>query len=353
MRILLGMSGGLDSTYAALKLIEEGHTVEGAVIVMHRHTEIDAARAAADSLGIPLHVIEAEERFDRCVVDYFVSEYRSGRTPNPCVVCNSDVKFRVLCDYADEHGFDMIATGHYAKIIRVDSSGKARYAVSSARDTKKDQTYMLWRLPQDILSRLCLPLCNVEKSEARENTREAGISAADREESQEICFIPSGDYAEFIEERTAPAEHGSFIDTDGNILGEHRGIIRYTIGQRKGLGIAMGQRVFVTDIDPLANTVTLSAADSYSDSVKVSGMVFSAIEEPSESSELELFVKLRYLAPRIPCLLKYNGNGNASAILEVAQRAVTPGQSAVFYDADGTLVAGGFIESSALKKPKI
>ena len=345
MRILLGMSGGLDSTYAALRLIEEGHTVEGAVIVMHKHTEIDAAKASAESLGIRLHVINAELQFDICVVDYFVSEYRSGRTPNPCVVCNSDVKFRTLCDYAEKHGFDAISTGHYAKIVKIGSGEKARYAISSAKDNKKDQTYMLWRLPQDILAKLYLPLYNMEKSQVRENAREAGISAADREESQEICFIPTGDYADFIEERTSPVPHGSFVDADGNILGEHRGIIRYTIGQRKGLGIAMGQRVFVTDIDPLANTVMLSLNDSYSDRVGVLGMVFSAIDEPDANSELKLLVKLRYLAPRIPCVLKYLGGGVAEVTLETPQRAVTPGQSAVFYDESGTLIAGGFIST--------
>ncbi len=344
MRILLGMSGGLDSTYAARKLMDEGHAVEGAVIVMHKHTESDAAKEAAAALGIPLHIISAEEQFDRCVVDYFVSEYRQGRTPNPCVVCNSDVKFRVLYDYAVSHGFDMIATGHYARIQKVGAGAHTRYTLSCARDSKKDQTYMLWMLPQKILSRLCLPLSDMEKDDVRKSARADGISAADRDESQEICFIPSGDYVAFIEERTAPVPHGNFIDADGNVLGEHQGIIRYTVGQRKGLGIAMGQRVFVTDINPEDNTVTLSPNDSYKNTVSVSGMRFSSISEPESDSEHSLFVKLRYLAPRVPCRLKYLGEGRGTVTLESPVRAVTPGQSAVFYDSDATLVAGGFIE---------
>lgn len=350
MRILLGMSGGLDSTYAALQLKNEGHTVEGAFIKMHQYAETDEAVSAAKGLGIPLHIINAEEQFENCVVNYFVSEYRSGRTPNPCVVCNSEVKFRILCDYAKEHGFDKIATGHYAKVVEINTDDGTRYALSCSKDTKKDQTYMLWRLPQDILAMLYLPLYDIEKKEVRENAKNAGMLAADREESQEICFIPSGDYATFIEERTSPSPHGNFIDSDGKILGEHLGIIRYTVGQRKGLGIAMGQRVFVTDINPVENTVTLSSLDSHGDVVTVSGMMFSAAPNPPADSEISLFVKLRYLAPKIPCTLKYLGNGEGKVFLDSPVRAVTPGQSAVFYDAEGVLTAGGFIVSSELRK---
>ena len=349
MRILLGMSGGLDSTYAALRLKNEGNTVEGAFISMHRYAETEEAVLAANGLGIPLHIINAEEQFDKSVVEYFISEYRSGRTPNPCVVCNSEVKFRILCDYAKKNGFDKIATGHYAKVVKIDKGNGVRYALSCSKDARKDQTYMLWRIPQDILEMLYLPLNDIEKKEVRDSAKDAGLLAADREESQEICFIPSGDYAAFIEERTSPSPHGNFVDSDGKILGEHRGIISYTVGQRKGLGIAMGQRVFVTDINPAENTVTLSPFDSYGDYVAVSGLMFSAIEEPPVDSEISLSVKLRYLAPKIPCTLKYLGNGEGMVLLDTPVRAITPGQSAVFYDADEVLTAGGFIVSSRLR----
>ena len=340
MKILLGMSGGLDSTFAAYKLSKCGHEVEGAVLKMHEFTEISDARLAAEDMGIPLHVIDATAEFENCVVENFVSEYLNGRTPNPCIVCNSEVKFRLLLDYALKHGFDAIATGHYAEIVRCGD----RYAVKRARDSAKDQSYMLWRLSQDVLSHLIFPLADEEKRSIREEARAEGIVSADREESQEICFIPSGDYAEFIESRTFPSPHGNFIDKTGNVLGEHKGIIRYTVGQRKGLGIALGERVFVTDINVHDNTVTLSPDDSFSDVIYVSGAVFSGIEEPKKGEVLLLSVKVRYLAKPVSCAVEYLGDGRAKVNLAIPQRAVTAGQSAVFYVGD-VLSFGAFIDS--------
>ena len=233
MRILVGMSGGIDSTYAAFKLISEGHKVEGAVIVMHEHTEVDEAKDAADSLGIPLHIIDARDAFNACVVPNFMLEYTRGRTPNPCIICNSEVKFRILADYASEHGFDRIATGHYAKIVKNSTEdGGVRYAICRAEDTGKDQTYMLWRLPQDVLARLVFPLASMRKEDLRGEALAMGMAAAERPDSQEICFIPDGNYAEYIEERMGPSLPGEFVDSDGRVLGTHRGIIHYTVGQR-------------------------------------------------------------------------------------------------------------------------
>jgi len=203
MRILLGMSGGLDSTYAAHKLIADGHTVEGAVLDMHGSTDVRAAEEACASLGIELHVIDCRERFSDIVIENFLDEYLKGRTPNPCIICNSEVKFAVLLDYALENGFDKIATGHYARINERVTDGGVRYYLSRAADVSKDQTYMLWRLSQRVLSHLVFPLSDDKKSDIRECARELGLSSADREESQEICFIPSGDYAAYIEERRA------------------------------------------------------------------------------------------------------------------------------------------------------
>ena len=349
MKILLGMSGGLDSTYAARRLMDEGHVVEGAVLVMHPHTDISAARESADALGIPLHVISAEEDFEKSVVENFLDEYICARTPNPCVICNREVKFERLVSFACENGFDKIATGHYASVVKISSGNEERYALKRSRDIKKDQTYMLWRLSQRQLGMLMLPLSDLEKSEVREAARGEGLVAADREESQEICFIPDGDYAAFIENRRGVSEKGSFINNDGKILGEHNGIIRYTIGQRKGLGIAMGERVFVTDINVMNNTITLSPDDSYADRILISDVVFSGIPEMKAGEECDLSVKVRYLAPMIKARLRYLGEGRAEALLETPVRAVTPGQSAVFYDGD--LVAlGGFIDSARLDK---
>jgi len=343
MKILLGMSGGIDSTYAALKLKEEGHEVEGAVLIMHGYTETESAEAAAKSVGIPLHKIDCRDVFEAKVIDNFVNEYLSGKTPNPCVICNSEVKFRILLDYARKNGFDKIATGHYAKITKRICDGEIRYAVTRATDKSKDQTYVLWRLSQDILSSLCFPLSADEKKEIREEARKKGSSAADRGDSQEICFVPSGDYAGFIESRTHPSPHGYFINNEGKVLGEHKGIIHYTVGQRKGLGIAMGQRIFVTKIDPNNNTVTLSFDDSFSDTVNVSDMVFSGMPEMATGGKVSLAVKLRYLAAPAECVVEYSGGGRATVKLTSPVRAVTPGQSAVFYDGD-VLVAGGFID---------
>lgn len=342
MKILVGLSGGLDSTYAAYKLKNEGHTVEGAVLIMHDYTEIDAARQSADSLGIPLHTVDCREQFDKIVVKNFVDEYLSARTPNPCVICNRDVKFRCLLDYALENGFDMIATGHYARVRKNSDSDSVWYALERAEDTVKDQTYMLWRLSQDELSRLILPLSSETKREIRSAAKEIGLSSADREESQEICFIPSGDYAEFIEERSYPSPAGNFIDAEGNVIGEHKGIIRYTVGQRKGLGIAMGKRVFVKEINKNDNTVVISEEDTYSEVLNVSDMIFSGIREPGIGEVLKLNVKVRYRSPEVKCELRYLGFGKAEVRLEQKQRAVTPGQSAVFYTGN-LLACGGFI----------
>ena len=344
MKVLLGMSGGLDSTYAAAKLIDMGYTVEGAVLVMHDYTDTDSARESADSLGIPLHVIDCKEAFEKCVVTDFIDNYLMARTPNPCVICNSDVKFRCLYQYAMDNGFDKIATGHYARILEIKEEGSVRYAFMRSDDEGKDQTYVLWRLPQDILASLLLPLGNETKRCVRDRAKRMGLRAAERDESQEICFIPDNDHASYIEARIGPSKHGHFIDTDGKIIGEHNGVIRYTVGQRKGLGIAMGKRVYVTNINVADNTVMLSDEDVFSDRFTVSGAVFSGIEEPACGAELALSVKQRYLAPPIKCILTYLGDGRATVALKAPIRAVTPGQSAVFYDGD-LLVLGGFINT--------
>ncbi len=342
MKILLGMSGGVDSTFAALKLLREGNTVEGAVLKMHDYTTVDEAKESAAALGIPLHVLDCREDFEREVVQDLISKYRAARTPNPCVVCNRTVKFERLLRYALSHGFDAIATGHYAAVVR---TGEGRYALRRAKDTKKDQTYMLWRLSQEQLSHLILPLSDLHKEEVRAASSDAALEAADRSDSQEICFLPDGDHAAFIESCTGRSPHGSFLDEEGKILGEHRGIIRYTVGQRKGLGVSAASRLFVTKIDPERNTVTLSPNDPVSSSVSLSHLNFSGLPEPDGEIGLDAFVKLRYAAPPAPCRVTTDGK-TASIRLSSPVRAVTPGQSAVFYDEDGVLLFGGVIDSA-------
>ncbi len=344
MRVLLGMSGGLDSTYAAAELKRRGYEVEGAILLMHGYTETKEAALAAKSVGIPLHIIDCREAFEECVVSNFISEYQKGRTPNPCIICNREVKFKYLYEFAMANGFDKIATGHYANIVKREIKGRERYAVSCAFDTKKDQTYMLYRLSQEVLSRLIFPLSDMKKNVVRENAGNAGIYAAEKDESQEICFIPDNDHAAFIKERGYPEKCGYYINNEGKILGEHSGIIKYTVGQRKGLGISLGKRVFVTEIDAENNTVTLSENPSMEDKLTVTDIVFSGQEEMEVGEELILKVKLRYLAPKTECRVKYIGDGRAEVLLDSPQKSITPGQSAVFYDGD-TIVFGGFIST--------
>ena len=342
MKILVGMSGGLDSTYAALKLINEGHDVSGAVAVMHGHTEIEGAREAARALGISLYELDATDMFD-VVKENFVSEYSRGRTPNPCIICNPLVKFRVLADFAKANGFDRIATGHYAKVVLRSDNGVERYTLARARDSRKDQTYMLHRLPQDILSMLVLPLGDEIKTEVREKAREAGLKAAEQKDSQEICFIPDGDYASYIEDIKGPFSEGNFVLEDGTVIGRHKGLIRYTVGQRKGLGVSYGERIFVSRIDAVKNEIVLSTEGSFTDRVTVSDIVFSGISQPEKDESLRVEVKLRYLAKPVWATAVFLGDGRAELLLDTPEKAVTPGQSAVMYDGD-VLLAGGFIE---------
>jgi tRNA-specific 2-thiouridylase len=341
MRILVGLSGGLDSMYAAYKLIKEGHEVEGAVAVMHGFSDTEGARDAAESLGIRIHVIDATERF-KAVKENFVSEYVAGRTPNPCVICNPLVKFRVLADFAKENGFDKIATGHYAQVTTLEEDGSVRYAISRALDSRKDQTYMLHRLPADVLSMLILPLSDEVKTEVREKARANGFKVAQKKESQEICFIPDGDYASYIEQTVGKIPEGDFVLEDGTVIGRHKGIIRYTVGQRKGLGISYGERIFVSRINAVTNTVVLSREGSYTDTVFVKDIVFSGMKEPDKGEERRVSVKLRYLARPASATAIFDGNGGAMIKLDTPEKAVTPGQSAVMYDGD-TVLAGGFI----------
>lgn len=342
MRILVGMSGGLDSTYAALKLIDEGHEVEGAIVVMHDHTELSAAREAAASLGIALHELDAADKFDR-VKENFTEEYSRGRTPNPCIVCNPWVKFRVLADFAKNKGFDRIATGHYAKVVSIKDGDTVRYTLAKARDLRKDQTYMLHRLSEDVLSVLVLPLGDEIKTEVRERALARGLKAAEQKESQEICFIPDGDYAAYIEGIKGPFPEGNFVLDDGRCIGRHKGLIRYTVGQRKGLGIAYGERIFVSRIDAERNEIVLSPEGSYTDRITVSDIVFSGLEEQEAGAKIRAEVKQRYLATPTPATVIFLGEGRVEIVPDSPQRAVTPGQSAVAYDGD-TVLFGGFID---------
>lgn len=341
MKILVGISGGVDSAFAAKKLLSLGHAVEGAVLVMHEHTEVGAARDAAVSIGIRLHEIDCTKSFNS-IKENFVKEYVSGRTPNPCIICNERVKFATLYDYAMKNGFDAIATGHYAKVISFGEVEDRRFALEIAEDSRKDQTYMLYRLPQNILSRLILPLSEGKKTEIRVLAEEQGISAANRSDSQEICFLPEGNHTEYIERVAGKSPEGDFVDENGKILGRHKGIIHYTVGQRKGLGISLGERAFVTNIDPETNTVTLSPKMSGVSEVRLSNMVYSGMKSPEKVVKAKLQVKLRYTAPLTETEAELHPDG--SGILRfVSPVKSAPGQSAVLYLND-RVMCGGFID---------
>lgn len=339
MKVLVGISGGVDSAVCALRLIQLGYTVEAAVLRMHEYTETDACEAVAASLGVPLHVVDCTEPFDRIVKENLVREYSAGRTPNPCIICNERVKFAYLYSYALEHGFDFIATGHYARVERLD--GRLTFRI--AEDSRKDQSYMLYRLPQHILSRLLLPLADMTKTEVRAIAEKCGLSVADKPDSQEICFLPDGGYADFVESRAGSFAEGSFVSPDGRILGKHKGIIHYTVGQRKGLGIALGERAYVTDINPEENTVTLSSDFLGKTEIKVSSAVLSGFAPSDHEATVSVRVKLRYTAPLENAVATVYPDGTATLTFDRPVRSA-PGQSAVAYDGEGRVLFGGYID---------
>ncbi len=342
MKLLVGISGGLDSTYAAYYLKEQGHAVEGATLQMHDHTDLTAARDAAEAVGIPLHILDCREDFERYVVSDFVAEYAAGRTPNPCIRCNRHVKIAQLCDYAAKHGFDAVVTGHYASVGHEEIGGELRYFARRAEDAKKDQSYVFWQLTQAQLRMLRTPLFSMKKEEIRAAAAALGFAAASKKESQENCFIPDNDYAAFVRGRMGDETfpEGDFLDEDGHVVGRHKGIIHYTVGQRKKLGLALGQPVFVSKIDPAANTVTVSkTGGEFTDSMTVGQLNFQLLPPPQEPLTLETTVKIRYGAPPVPATVQIE-NDIALVRFHAPARAVTPGQSAVFYQGDKVLFGG-------------
>ena len=339
-KVLLGMSGGIDSTYAVVKLRSLGYEPVGAVLKMSEHTDVAAAQRAADALGVELHVVDMQDAFRAHVVENFVSEYMRARTPNPCIVCNREVKFKGLADCAKSLGINKICTGHYASVKKSEETG--RYYIARGQDARKDQSYVLWRLSQEELAMLFFPLAGDVKTEVKQISKEMALPSAELKESQEICFIPTNDHTAFIEEYLGTKiPEGSFTDKEGRVLGAHKGVVRYTIGQRKGLGISLGKQVFVTAIDPEKNTVTLGdEAELFTREFKIDDVIFQKREYAAGEST-RLLVKIRYAAPPVYATVHFDECG-ARVVTDDPVRAITPGQSAVFYDNDG-VVFGGFI----------
>ena len=340
-KILLGMSGGIDSTYAVCELRRQGYEVFGAFLKMTEESETESAVRAAEVLGVPLTVVDCTERFRNIVIENFLSEYAKARTPNPCIVCNRFVKIAALCETAKKMGIAKVATGHYAKIGFDEETH--RYYICKAADPRKDQSYMLWRLTQEQLSVLEFPLGTLMKSEIKEKAQEMALPNADAPESQEICFVPADDYVSYIEERKGKFPTGEFKDENGKTLGRHGGIIRYTVGQRKGLGISLGKPAFVMAIDPALHTVTITSDESkiFTDVLTCNELEFMSLA-PGDYESVSGEGKIRYAAkPEEADACIQNGKAKISFARRV--RAVTPGQSVVFYR-NGKILFGGMIE---------
>jgi len=342
-KILLGLSGGVDSTAAALLLKEKGFEVTGYyfdVLGNNEQGKADA-QAAADQLGIELICEDVSAEFSEKVIGNFCSEYLRGRTPNPCVVCNPWIKFRKLIETADRLGIYYIATGHYCRIAYDEETGA--YYVRRAANERKDQSYMLYRLGQDVLSRVIFPLGEFcDKEEIRDIAREKSLKNAEKKDSQEICFIdPTDNYVEYIRRKGFDTAPGKFVDKEGKVLGEHKGILNYTIGQRKGLGIAIGKPVFVTKMDTETNRITIGDNDDLFSRYVTAEDVFFTSGSASDWDGKDVKAKVRYAAHPSEAKLKVDGK-NIMLTFAEPQRAATPGQSLVIYSAD-KVIGGGFI----------
>lgn len=339
-KILIALSGGVDSSVVAGILSEKYDCVGGTMKLYNSNkNDIDDAKKISDKLGIPFYVFDLEKEFKEIVINNFIETYKNGATPNPCVVCNKFLKFGLLIDKANELGCDKIATGHYANIEKING----RYCVKKATDLTKDQSYMLYTLSQEQLSKIIFPLGNVKKTEAREMADNLAFENSRKKESMDICFVPNGDYFKFITDYTGENfKEGYFKDQDGNILGKHKGIIKYTIGQRKGLGLALPQPMYVCEKDIKNNEVILCYNDDlFRDEVLVSDFNWLSTENPNK--EFKALAKIRYNMKEQPCTIIPLEDNRVKIVFDEPQRAITKGQSAVVY-IDDYVIGGGTIE---------
>lgn len=347
MRTLIGMSGGVDSAVTAA-IVSQSDYAEGitlqlydggkAEIINKLNKEAADAASVCEKIGIKHNILQLKELFKKYVIVYFVSEYISGRTPNPCIQCNINIKFGAMLDYAIENGFDKIATGHYA---RVEKCGD-KYLLKKALDGTKDQSYVLYGLTQNQLSRTVFPLGTYTKKQTRQTASDLELSVARKSDSQDICFIPDGDYAAFIENIVDKKfDEGDFLSIDGEVLGRHKGIIHYTIGQRKGLGIALGHPAFVIQKDAQTNRVVLGDEKYlFFKKVEISGVNLTAAEN---LDGVRAAAKLRYRHTEQPCVIHQTDKDRVVLEFDKPQRAPSAGQGAVIYDGD-IVLGGGTIE---------
>ncbi len=343
MKIAVAMSGGVDSSVAAAILKQQGHEVAGLTMrVMpsgiNNRAETDAA-SVARMLDIPHHVLDLTEMFNHLIINDFCREYSLGRTPNPCVLCNKHIKFGVLLEKAMEMGADFIATGHHARIEKDDSG---RYLLKKGKDRNKDQSYFLCRLDREQLGQALFPVGTMTKNEVRNIANELSLPCSSRPESQEICFIPDEDYAKFLDERIPHSDTpGPILDLAGNELGQHRGITSYTIGQRRGLGIAAAEPLYVTAIESEINAVIVGTREqAYGQDLVAGNLNWIAIDRPDQSIRVK--AKIRYRHKEAEAIITPINKDNVYVKFAEPQMAITPGQTIVFYDGD-TVIGGGTI----------
>lgn len=341
-RVMLGMSGGVDSSVAAYLLKQRGYEVTGMTMRLcsDNSSDVSDAQAVASALEISHGFADFSKKFEQSVISDFVSCYKSGGTPNPCIVCNKLIKFGEMLDFALANGMDFIATGHYAKIELGENN---RYLLRKAKDDTKDQTYFLYTLTQRQLAHTLFPLGEYSKSEIREIACEQTLVNAKKRDSQDICFVPDGDYASFIQKYTGENfPKGNFVDLFGKVLGEHNGIIKYTVGQRKGLGIALGKPAFVCSKNTENNTVVLGEdKDLYSSSLTAHDVNFISCEKLDEP--MRVSAKVRHNQKEQPATVYDIGEGRIRVEFDTPQRAISKGQSVVLYDGD-IVVGGGIID---------
>lgn len=350
-KVVVGMSGGVDSSVAAYLLKQQGYEVIGVTMQIWQDAEriveeenggccglsaVEDARRVAAQLEIPYYVMNFKDSFQKNVVDYFVEEYLNGRTPNPCIACNRYVKWESLLQRSLSIGADYIATGHYARIVKLPNG---RYTLRKSATLAKDQTYALYNLTQEQLQRTLMPVGEYSKEEIRKIAEDIQLQVANKPDSQDICFVPDGDYASFIEKTAGKqVQKGNFVTVDGTVLGEHKGIIHYTVGQRKGLGLALGYPAFVLEIRPETNEVVIGThEESMAKSLRAGNLNFMSIEDLAEPQRV--FTKIRYNHRGVWATIEKTGEDEILCIFEEPQRAVTPGQAVVFYD--GEYVLGG------------
>ncbi|HEY7465175.1 MAG TPA: tRNA 2-thiouridine(34) synthase MnmA [Dehalococcoidia bacterium] len=357
-RVIVAMSGGVDSAVAAGLLVREGYDVVGITMRLWSRDDaegrlhqkrccgvedIDDARAAAEVLGIPHYVLNLEDEFGRKVVDYFIGEYERGRTPNPCLACNEHVKFRALLDRAIALDADYLSTGHYARVFHTEAGVELHKAV----DDSKDQSYVLYTLQQAELARLLFPVGHYPKTEIRRLALEMGLPLHDKPDSAEICFVPGNDYRAFLAERL-PQREGDIVDGAGAVVGSHDGVAGYTIGQRKGIG-AFGSKRFVTDIDPELNLITIGGEEDLL-AHRLWTEAPSWVGGSPPAAEFEAMVKVRYKSPPAPARVRVT-DGGLDVEFETPLRAVTPGQAAVLYEGD-RVIGGATIARAQTGAPR-